>query len=89
MAQAGGTGTRATVLDINADMLEVGRDARARSGLDDVVTFVDGNAEALPFPDRAFDAVTIAFGIRNVPRIDPALKEAFRVLPHRRALSVP
>jgi len=43
------------------------------------VTFVDGNAEALPFPDRSFDAVTIAFGIRNVPRIDAALKEAFRV----------
>jgi demethylmenaquinone methyltransferase / 2-methoxy-6-polyprenyl-1,4-benzoquinol methylase len=79
VAQAGGSGTRATVLDINADMLAVGR-ARARDqGYDDVVTFVDGNAEALPFPERAFDAVTIAFGIRNVPRIDAALKEAFRV----------
>ena len=43
-------------------------------------TFVEGNAEALPFPDRAFDAVTIAFGIRNVPRIDAALAEAHRVL---------
>jgi demethylmenaquinone methyltransferase/2-methoxy-6-polyprenyl-1,4-benzoquinol methylase len=79
VAQAGGTGTRATVLDINADMLAVGR-ARARDqGYDDAVTFVDGNAEALPFPERSFDAVTIAFGIRNVPRIDAALKEAFRV----------
>jgi len=78
VAQAGG-GTRATVLDINADMLAVGR-ARARDqGYDDAVTFVDGNAEALPFPERSFDAVTIAFGIRNVPRIDAALKEAFRV----------
>jgi demethylmenaquinone methyltransferase / 2-methoxy-6-polyprenyl-1,4-benzoquinol methylase len=79
VAQAGGTGTRATVLDINADMLAVGQ-ARARDqGYDDTVTFVDGNAEALPFPERSFDAVTIAFGIRNVPRIDAALKEAFRV----------
>jgi demethylmenaquinone methyltransferase / 2-methoxy-6-polyprenyl-1,4-benzoquinol methylase len=79
VAQAGGSGTRATVLDINADMLAVGR-ARARDqGYDDAVTFVDGNAEALPFPERSFDAVTIAFGIRNVPRIDAALKEAFRV----------
>jgi demethylmenaquinone methyltransferase/2-methoxy-6-polyprenyl-1,4-benzoquinol methylase len=79
VAQVGGTGTRATVLDINADMLAVGR-ARARDqGYDDAVTFVDGNAEALPFPERSFDAVTIAFGIRNVPRIDAALKEAFRV----------
>ena len=79
VVQAGGTGTRVTVLDINADMLAVGR-ARARDqGYDDAVTFVDGNAEALPFPERSFDAVTIAFGIRNVPRVDLALKEAFRV----------
>jgi demethylmenaquinone methyltransferase/2-methoxy-6-polyprenyl-1,4-benzoquinol methylase len=79
VAQVGGTGTRATVLDINPDMLAVGR-ARARDqGYDDAVTFVDGNAEALPFPKTSFDAVTIAFGIRNVPRIDAALKEAFRV----------
>ena len=44
------------------------------------VTFIEGNAEKLPLPDRAFDAVTIAFGIRNVPRIDVALAEAHRVL---------
>ena len=44
--------------------------------------FVEGNAEALPFPDRHFDGYTIAFGIRNVPRIDLALNEAFRVLKH-------
>jgi demethylmenaquinone methyltransferase / 2-methoxy-6-polyprenyl-1,4-benzoquinol methylase len=44
------------------------------------VIFVEGNAEALPFPDRHFDAVTIAFGIRNVPRIQEALNEAHRVL---------
>ena len=48
--------------------------------LDDAIAFVDGNAEALPFPDRRFDAVTVAFGIRNVPRIEVALAEAFRVL---------
>ena len=77
---AGGGGTRVTVLDINRDMLAVGRTRAVDRGLDDVVTFVDGNAEALPFPDGRFDAVTIAFGIRNVPRIDAALAEAFRVL---------
>ena len=44
------------------------------------VSFVEGNAEALAFPDRSFDAYTIAFGIRNVPRIDLALREAYRVL---------
>jgi demethylmenaquinone methyltransferase/2-methoxy-6-polyprenyl-1,4-benzoquinol methylase len=39
-----------------------------------------GNAESLPFPDRNFDACTVAFGIRNVPRTDMALAEFFRVL---------
>jgi demethylmenaquinone methyltransferase/2-methoxy-6-polyprenyl-1,4-benzoquinol methylase len=77
---AGGTGTRATVADINAEMLSVGRARATERGLDDVVTFVDANAESLPFPDRSFDAVSIAFGIRNVPRIDVALKEMHRVL---------
>jgi demethylmenaquinone methyltransferase/2-methoxy-6-polyprenyl-1,4-benzoquinol methylase len=77
---AGGPGTRATVADINADMLGVGRERAYAQALDDVVTFVDANAEALPFPDKSFDAVSIAFGIRNVPRIDVALKEMHRVL---------
>jgi len=77
---AAGTGTRATVADINADMLSVGRERARERGLDDAVTFVDANAEALPFPDRSFDAVSIAFGIRNVPRIDVALAEMHRVL---------
>ena len=77
---AGGHGTRATVADINADMLGVGRERAERQALDDVVSFVDANAEALPFPDRSFDAVSIAFGIRNVPRIDVALREMHRVL---------
>src|SRR5580693_8670575 len=76
---AGGAATRATVVDINPDMLDVGRARAAARGLA-AVSFVEGNAEALPFPDRSFDAVTIAFGIRNVPRIDVALAEAFRVL---------
>jgi demethylmenaquinone methyltransferase/2-methoxy-6-polyprenyl-1,4-benzoquinol methylase len=80
VADTGNHATRVTVADINHAMLEVGRTRAAERGLDDVVTFVEGNAEALPFPDRAFDAVTIAFGIRNVPRIDRALAEAHRVL---------
>jgi demethylmenaquinone methyltransferase/2-methoxy-6-polyprenyl-1,4-benzoquinol methylase len=78
--RAGGYGTRATVADINAEMLGVGRERARAAGLDDAVTFVDANAEALPFPDRRFDAVSIAFGIRNVPRIEVALKEMHRVL---------
>ena len=69
-----------TVLDINGSMLEVGRDRAAKKGIAEHLSFVEANAEALPFPDKSFDAFTIAFGIRNVPRIDVALSEAFRVL---------
>jgi demethylmenaquinone methyltransferase/2-methoxy-6-polyprenyl-1,4-benzoquinol methylase len=75
----GGEATRATVVDINPDMLAVGR-ARAAGRSLAGAAFVEGNAEALPFSDRTFDAVTIAFGIRNVPRIAAALAEARRVL---------
>jgi demethylmenaquinone methyltransferase/2-methoxy-6-polyprenyl-1,4-benzoquinol methylase len=77
---AGGERTKATVCDISADMLAVGRERAAARGLGEILTFVEGNAEALPFADRSFDAATIAFGIRNVPRIETALAEAFRVL---------
>src|SRR3954469_21421757 len=80
VVDAGGAETRATVMDINGQMLKAGRERAAASGRDDRVIFVEGNAEALPFPDRSFDAVTIAFGIRNVPRIEQALNEAHRVL---------
>jgi demethylmenaquinone methyltransferase/2-methoxy-6-polyprenyl-1,4-benzoquinol methylase len=77
---AGGKATRATVCDINPDMLTVGAERAAARGLRDVVAFTEANAEALPFGDRSFDVATIAFGIRNVPRIDVALAEAYRVL---------
>jgi demethylmenaquinone methyltransferase/2-methoxy-6-polyprenyl-1,4-benzoquinol methylase len=77
---AGGADTRATVCDINPDMLGVGRERAEARGLVDALRFAEANAESLPFADRSFDAVTIAFGIRNVPRIDAALAEAFRVL---------
>ncbi|MDB5598119.1 MAG: ubiquinone biosynthesis methyltransferase UbiE [Xanthobacteraceae bacterium] len=80
VVEAGGPNTRATVCDINGEMLAVGRERAFERGLDDAVTFTEGNAESLPFADRSFDAVTIAFGIRNVPRIDLALAEAHRVL---------
>lgn len=69
-----------TVSDINADMLRVGAE-RAKSWRHaGQARFVEANAEELPFEDESFDAYTIAFGIRNVPRIPKALKEAHRVL---------
>ncbi|GBD49227.1 bifunctional demethylmenaquinone methyltransferase/2-methoxy-6-polyprenyl-1,4-benzoquinol methylase UbiE [Methylopila sp. Yamaguchi] len=82
-----GAGVDVTVLDINGAMLAVGKERAAARRLSRRVEFVQGNAEELPFPDRSFDAVTIAFGIRNVPRIPKALKEMRRVLkPGGRAL---
>jgi demethylmenaquinone methyltransferase / 2-methoxy-6-polyprenyl-1,4-benzoquinol methylase len=80
IAKAGGPGTHITVCDINPDMLAVGRERASQRGLDGVVTFEEGNAEELAYPDRCFDCVTIAFGIRNVPRIEQALAQIHRVL---------
>jgi demethylmenaquinone methyltransferase / 2-methoxy-6-polyprenyl-1,4-benzoquinol methylase len=77
MAVAGGPGISVTVCDINPQMIAVGRE-RAEAGKR--VRFACGNAEALPFRNRQFDACTIAFGIRNVPRIETALSECYRVL---------
>ncbi len=69
-----------TVLDINGSMLRVGEDRASRRGLLPRLDFVEADAQDLPFEAGSFDAYTIAFGIRNVPRIDLALSEAFRVL---------
>lgn len=80
IAKAGSKQTEIVVLDINADMLDVGRARAAKRHFDAKLEFVQANAEDLPFPDNSFDAYTIAFGIRNVPRIDVALTEARRVL---------
>jgi len=66
-ASLGGfTPHRITVLDINADMLEVGRQRAAKRRFEAKLDFVEANAEVLPFADNSFDAYTIAFGIRNV-----------------------
>jgi demethylmenaquinone methyltransferase/2-methoxy-6-polyprenyl-1,4-benzoquinol methylase len=80
IVEASDRAAHATVLDINGSMLSVGRDRAHKNGLAAHVDFVEANAEELPFADNSFDAYTIAFGIRNVPRIDVALAEAFRVL---------
>ena len=79
VAEAGGRDMRVTVADINAGMLAVGRE-RAEARGETRVDFVEANAEALPFESRSYDGYTIAFGIRNVPRIELALAEARRVL---------
>jgi len=88
---AGGTGDLAKLLaarvgpsgtvvhtDINGAMLAEGRDKMVDAGL--ILPTIQCNAEALPFADRAFDIVSIAFGLRNVTRKDVALAEMRRVL---------
>ena len=90
---AGGTGDIAALLlprvgevgsvvlgDINAAMLRAGRDRLLDRGLVRNLDYAQLNAEALPFPDASFDAVTIAFGLRNVTDKQRALDEMFRVL---------
>lgn len=90
---AGGTGDIAASLvplvgergvvvigDINAAMLRVGRDRLLDRGFVRNLSYAQLNAESLPFPDSSFDAVTIAFGLRNVTDKDAALREMQRVL---------
>ena len=80
IVEASSRNAHATVLDINGSMLGVGRERAEKLGLSGSTDFVEANAEELPFDDDSFDAYTIAFGIRNVPRIEVALAEAYRVL---------
>jgi len=90
---AGGTGDIAALLlplvgdkgsvvlgDINAAMLRTGRDRLHDQGFVRNLDYAQLNAEALPFPNASFDAVTIAFGLRNVTDKDAALREMYRVL---------
>ena len=72
-------GAHVTVADINADMLEVGKERAAKRGLSGLEWKVE-NAEKLSFSDASFDAYTIVFGVRNVTDIPAALREAHRVL---------
>lgn len=80
IAKAAGTADNITVSDINAHMLEVGKTRAIDHGFVGGFSWVEANAEALPFPDNSFDVYTISFGLRNVTHIDTALREAFRVL---------
>src|SRR6201996_2621474 len=79
LARARGGEAAITVCDINADMVGEGV-RRAQAKGETAITWITGDAEALPIPDASMDAYTIAFGIRNVTHIDRALTEAKRVL---------
>lgn len=73
-------GGAVVVCDANWRMLELGRARAIDDGVLDGIEFLCGDAEALPFADRSFDLYTIAFGLRNLTRIERALAEARRVL---------
>ncbi|HZJ13187.1 MAG TPA: bifunctional demethylmenaquinone methyltransferase/2-methoxy-6-polyprenyl-1,4-benzoquinol methylase UbiE [Methyloceanibacter sp.] len=75
---ASGPGSSAVICDISAEMIAVGRARAVSEG--ERLRFVRGNAEALPFAKASFDAYTVAFGMRNLTRLEAALAEAFRVL---------
>ena len=97
---AGGTGdiafrflqraprSEATVLDMTQSMLDEGQMRAEAKDLARNLTWVCGDAMALPFADESFDVYTISFGIRNVTRIEDALSEAYRVLRHGGRLMV-
>ncbi len=82
IVERGGPNVHTTVFDINSSMLDVGASRAEQRGISDKLEFIEGNAEELPFEDASFDAYTIAFGIRNVPQMEKAISEAFRVLKH-------
>lgn len=67
-------------VDIAGDMLEVGRRKLRKQGLDALIELQQGDSENLPFPDNTFDAVTVAFGVRNFENLEKGLVEMRRVL---------
>lgn len=67
-------------LDFSASMLDEAIRKEAATAGDRRITWVEGDAMSLPFPDRSFDAVTVAFGLRNMPSYPAALREMSRVM---------
>ena len=66
--------------DISEQMLNVGKVKVQRLGLDQIIEFQKGDSEKMPFPDEYFDAITVAFGVRNFENLNSGLKEFVRVL---------
>lgn len=67
-------------LDISAGMLEVGKQKIAQKNLSNKIEMVLGDSEKIPFEDNTFDAITVAFGIRNFENLESGLAEIYRVL---------
>lgn len=80
IAIAKGTGAQITGADISEGMLEVGREKVAKKGLDAKIVLEQGDSENLPYADNTFDAITVAFGVRNFQNLHNGLKDMMRVL---------
>ena len=75
------TGAKKIVgLDISPGMLEVGKKKIASKSLEGIIEMIEGDSEHLPFDDNAFDAVTVAFGVRNFETLEKGLAEIYRVI---------
>jgi len=72
--------TRITGIDISDGMLDIGRKKIQKLGLDQTIELLNGDSEAINFPDNSFDAVTVAFGVRNFQQLEKGLSEIKRVL---------
>jgi demethylmenaquinone methyltransferase/2-methoxy-6-polyprenyl-1,4-benzoquinol methylase len=73
-------GARVTGIDISRGMLEIGGQKIGKLGLTDRISLQPGDSEALQFPDGRFDAITVAFGVRNFENLEQGLREMLRVL---------
>ncbi|MEO1514341.1 MAG: bifunctional demethylmenaquinone methyltransferase/2-methoxy-6-polyprenyl-1,4-benzoquinol methylase UbiE [Bacteroidota bacterium] len=69
-----------TGIDISNEMLDIGRSKIAKKGLSDTIVLQEGDSENLPYEDNTFDAITVAFGVRNFENLEKGLEEMFRVL---------
>ncbi len=67
-------------IDISEGMLAVGREKIAKAKLQDIITLQQGDSEAINFPDESFDAITVAFGVRNFENLEKGLEEMYRVV---------
>ena len=76
-----GTGASQVIgLDLSEGMLAVGRKKIAEKGLSERIEMIQGDSEALPFEDNSFDAITVAFGVRNFEDLEKGLSEIYRIL---------
>lgn len=67
-------------IDISTKMLDIGRAKISKRGLDTLIELKEGDSENLPFADNTFDAITVAFGVRNFENLEQGLQEMYRVL---------